>query len=56
MRRARSYRSEKKMDFMYMLALYMSPVVMHVDVNGQRFKQTNLFTHVGGVITEYPDG
>ena len=47
--------SEKKTETMCMPAPHMLPVVMHVEVAEQRYRQTQSFTYLGGVITECPD-
>ena len=47
--------SEKKTETMCMPAPYMLPVVMHVEVAGQWYRQTQSFTYLGGAITECPD-
>ena len=47
--------SAKKTETMCMPAPHMLPVVMHVEADGQRYRQTQSFTYLGGVITECPD-
>ena len=47
--------SEKKTETMCMPVPHMQSVVMHVEAAGQRYRQTQSFTYLGGVITECPD-
>ena len=44
----------EKTETMCMPAPHMVPVVMYVETAGQRYKQTQSFTYLGGVITECP--
>ena len=44
-----------KTAIMCMPAPHMIPVVMHVEADGQRYRQIQSFTYIGGVITDCPD-
>ena len=46
---------DKKTEIMCIPAPHMLPVVMHVEAAGRRYRQTQSFTYLGGVITECPD-